>query len=166
MSIIQVKDLSFAYNKNEKQVLNNVSLTLEEGEVMTILGPNGAGKSTLLNCIATLLEPDVGTVSLCGKDTKDLKPKEVAKIISYVPQNHVPAFSYTVESFVLMGRAPTVGIFERPKDEDFEIVAKTLEEIGIAELKDKPYTEISGGERQQATIARAIVAEPKAILFD
>ena len=166
MSIIQVKDLSFAYNKNEKQVLNNVSLTLEEGEVMTILGPNGAGKSTLLNCIATLLEPGEGTVTLCGKDAKDLKPKDVAKIISYVPQNHVPAFSYTVESFVLMGRAPTVGIFERPKDEDFEIVAKTLEEIGIAELKDKPYTEISGGERQQATIARAIVAEPKAILFD
>ena len=81
MSIIQVKDLSFAYNKNEKQVLNNVSLTLEEGEVMTILGPNGAGKSTLLNCIATLLTPDKGSVSLCGKDAKDLKPKDVAKII-------------------------------------------------------------------------------------
>ena len=166
MSIIQVKDLSFAYDKNAKQVLNHVSLTLEEGEVMTILGPNGAGKSTLLSCIATLLTPDEGTVELCGQDAKSLKPKDVAKIISYVPQNHVPAFSYTVENFVLMGRAPTVGIFERPKATDFEIVAKTLEEIGIADLKDKPYTEISGGERQQATIARAIVAEPKAILFD
>lgn len=166
MNIIQVKDLSFSYNKNAKPVLDRVSLSLDEGEVMTILGPNGAGKSTLLNCIATLLEADEGTVTLCGKDAKDLKPKEVAKAISYVPQNHVPAFSYTVENFVLMGRAPTVGIFERPKAEDFEIVAKTLEEIGIAHLKDKPYTEISGGERQQATIARAIVAEPKAILFD
>ena len=166
MSIIQVDNLSFAYDKNGKQVLNNVSLTLEEGEVMTILGPNGAGKSTLLNCIATLLTPDEGTITLCGKDAAAMKPKEVAKILSYVPQNHVPAFSYTVESFVLMGRAPTVGMFERPKAEDFELVAKTLDEIGIAELKDKPYTEISGGERQQATIARAIVAEPKAILFD
>lgn len=166
MSIIEVKNLSFAYDRSEKQVLNDVSLSLEVGEVMTILGPNGAGKSTLLNCIATLLTPDEGTVTLCGKDTKAMKPKEVAKILSYVPQNHTPAFSYTVENFVLMGRAPTVGMFERPKKEDFALVEQTLEEIGIEHLKDKPYTEISGGERQQATIARAVVAEPKAILFD
>ncbi|MBR5753674.1 MAG: ABC transporter ATP-binding protein [Clostridia bacterium] len=166
MSIIRVDDLSFAYDKNGKQVLNHVSLTLEEGEVMTILGPNGAGKSTLLSCIATLLTPDTGTVTLCGKDAAAMKPKEVAKTLSFVPQNHVPAFSYTVRDFVLMGRAPSVGMFERPKREDMELVEKTLEEIGIAELRDKPYTEISGGERQQATIARAIVAEPKAILFD
>ena len=135
MSIIKVENLNFRYDSKGRQILNNVNLKLEEGEVMTILGPNGAGKSTLLNCIATLLEPEEGTIELCGKDAKTLKPKEVAKVISYVPQNHVPAFSYTVENFVLMGRAPTVGMF-------------------------------SGGERQQATIARAIVAEPKAILFD
>ena len=65
-----------------------------------------------------------------------------------------------------MGRAPTVGIFERPKDEDFEIVAKTLEEIGIAELKDKPYTEISGGERQRISIARAIMKDSPIIILD
>ena len=166
MSIIQVENLSFAYDKNGKQVLKNVGLTLKKGEVMSILGPNGAGKSTLLSCIATLLEPDEGTITLCGKDASTMKPKEVAKILSFVPQNHVPAFSYTVRDFVLMGRAPTVGMFERPKREDMELVEKTLEEIGIADLRDKPYTEISGGERQQATIARAVVAEPKAILFD
>ena len=164
--IIKVENLNFRYDSKGRQILNNVNLKLEEGEVMTILGPNGAGKSTLLNCIATLLEPEEGTIELCGKDAKTLKPKEVAKVISYVPQNHVPAFSYTVENFVLMGRAPTVGMFERPKAEDFAVVEQTLNEIGIGDLKDKPYTEISGGERQQATIARAIVAEPKAILFD
>ena len=95
-----------------------------------------------------------------------MKPKEVAKILSYVPQNHVPAFSYTVQDFVLMGRAPNVGMFERPGDEDLARVDQVLKEIGIWDLRDKPYTEISGGERQQATIARAVVAEPKAILFD
>lgn len=165
MSIVEVRNLSFAYEKG-KTVLQNVSLSLEEGEVMTILGPNGAGKSTLLNCIAVLLEPEEGSITLCGKDASSMKPKEVAGILSYVPQNHVPAFSYTVRDFVLMGRAPSVGMFERPDPEDFALVDRTLEEIGIAALKDKPYTEISGGERQQATIARAIVAEPKAILFD
>ena len=165
MTIIKVENLRFSYD-NKRQVLNKVNLSLEEGEVMTILGPNGAGKSTLLNCIATLLEPDEGTVSLCGKDASAMKPKEVARILSYVPQNHTPAFSYTVRDFVLMGRAPSVGMFERPKAEDLEVVDRALEEIGLTELKDKPYTEVSGGERQQATIARAVVAEPKAILFD
>lgn len=166
MSIIKVENLSFSYEKNGRRVLDQIDLTLSEGEVMTILGPNGAGKSTLLNCIAVLLTPDEGMVTLCGNDASTMKPKEVAKVLSYVPQNHVPAFSYTVGDFVLMGRAPTVGMFEHPSKEDLELVEKTLDEIGILELKDKPYTEISGGERQQATIARAIVAEPKAILFD
>lgn len=164
--IIEAENLNFSYSKNGKQILKDVSLSLDEGEVMSILGPNGAGKSTLLNLLATLSVPDSGTVKLCGKDTAKMKPKEVASILSYVPQTHTPAFSYTVFNFVLMGRAPKVGMFEKPKAEDFEIVEKVLEEVGIAELADKPYTEISGGERQQATIARALVQEPKAILFD
>ena len=164
--IVEAKNINFAYQKNGRQILNDVSLTLKEGEVMSILGPNGAGKSTLLNLIATLLKPDSGEIFLCGKDTKKMKPKEVASILSYVPQTHTPAFSYTVFNFVLMGRAPKVGMFEKPKAEDFKLVEQVLEEVGISRLADKPYTEISGGERQQATIARALVQEPKAILFD
>lgn len=164
--IVEAKNINFSYQKNGRQILNDVSLSLKEGEVMSILGPNGAGKSTLLNLIATLLTPDTGEIFLCGKDTKKMKPKEVASILSYVPQTHTPAFSYTVFNFVLMGRAPKVGMFEKPKAEDFKLVEKVLEEVGIAKLADKPYTEISGGERQQATIARALVQEPKAILFD
>ena len=164
--IVEAKNINFAYQKNGRQILNDVSLTLKEGEVMSILGPNGAGKSTLLNLIATLLKPDSGEIFLCGKDTKKMKPKEVASILSYVPQTHTPAFSYTVFNFVLMGRAPKVGMFEKPKAEDFKLVEQVLEEVGISKLADKPYTEISGGERQQATIARALVQEPKAILFD
>lgn len=166
MNIIKVENLSFSYDTSSKRVLNNIDLTLDEGEVITILGPNGAGKSTLLNCIAVLLTPKEGCIALCGTNAADMKPKEVAKILSYVPQNHVPAFSYTVRDFVLMGRAPNVGMFERPGDEDLARVDQVLKEIGIWDLRDKPYTEISGGERQQATIARAVVAEPKAILFD
>ena len=164
--IIEAEKLNFAYTKNGRQILNDVSLGLKEGQVMSILGPNGAGKSTLLNLIATLITPDSGVIKLCGKDTKSMKPREVASILSYVPQTHTPAFSYTVFNFVLMGRAPKVGMFEKPKSEDFELVYSVLEEVGIEKLADKPYTEISGGERQQATIARALVQEPKAILFD
>lgn len=164
--IIEAQNLNFSYTKGGRQILKEVNMTLEEGQVMSILGPNGAGKSTLLNCIATLLEPDSGIIKLGGRDTKQMKPREVASILSYVPQTHTPAFSYTVFNFVLMGRAPKIGMFEKPKDEDMEAVQKVLEKVGLTELADKPYTEISGGERQQATIARALVQEPKAILFD
>lgn len=164
--IIRADSLNFAYSAKDKKILDNVSLTLEEGQVMSILGPNGAGKSTLLNLLATLLKPDSGSIYLCGKNAAEMKPREVASIISCVPQNHTPAFAYTVFNFVLMGRAPKIGMLEKPKAADFEIVERALEEVGIAELAEKPYTEISGGERQQATIARALVQEPRAILFD
>ena len=164
--IIEAKNLEFAYSKNSRKVINGVSLSIEEGQIISILGPNGAGKSTLLNLIATLSKPDEGELFITGKNANKMNPKEVASVISYVPQTHVPAFSYTVFNFVLMGRAPKVGMFEKPKDEDFEIVTKALNDVGILDLANKPYTEISGGERQQATIARALVQEPKVILFD
>ncbi|NLL62672.1 MAG: ABC transporter ATP-binding protein [Ruminococcaceae bacterium] len=164
--IIEVKNLNFSYIKGGRQILKDINLSLKEGEIMSILGPNGAGKSTLLNCIGTLLIPDSGTISLCGKDAEKMKPKEVASILSYVPQTHIPAFSYSVFNFVLMGRAPKIGMFEKPKVEDIVAVEEVLKEVGLIELADKPYTEISGGERQQVIIARALVSEPKVILFD
>lgn len=164
--IYEVKNISFKYDGSERVILDDVSLTLSEGEIMSILGPNGAGKTTLLNCLATLNEPDCGVIKLDGKDIRTLKVKEVASVVSYVPQNHTPAFAYTVMNFVLMGRAPKVGMFERPSDDDIKITMKVIEDVGLSHLADKPYTEISGGERQQATIARALVQEPKAILFD
>ena len=164
--ILKAENISFSYSPGGRQILSDVSLTLGEGEIMTILGPNGAGKSTLLNLLAALNTPTSGKVYLCGRNAAELRPREIASVLSYVPQSHTPAFAYTVFDFVLMGRAPRVGILEKPKAEDFEVVRSVLDELGITELSDKPYTEISGGERQQATIARALVQQPKAILFD
>ena len=87
MSIIQVKDLSFAYNKNEKQVLNDVSLTLEEGEVMTILGPNGAGKSTTIKMMSGILTPTKGRVLIDGRDIRTIPHNELRKKFGVVFQN-------------------------------------------------------------------------------
>jgi len=78
----------------------------------------------------------------------------------------VPAFSYTVLDFVLMGRAPNIGVFQKPDDEDIAAAYAALEEVGVEKLASRPYTDISGGERQQATIARAVCQQPKVILFD
>ncbi len=164
--IVQVRDLSFTYPGLERPTLKGCSLELHEGEIMSILGPNGSGKSTLLNCMCGLLSPQKGKIVICGHDIRTLSFREVARRLSYVQQQHNPVFSYSVLHFVMMGRAPDIGLFQKPSEADRSAAMEVLEDLGIAHLADRPYTDISGGERQQATIARAIVQRPKAILFD
>jgi iron complex transport system ATP-binding protein len=164
--IYEARNIVFSYPNSERTVLNNVSLTLEEGEILTILGPNGAGKSTLLNCLAGLLNPDSGEIFLTGKKLSSMDYKEIARIASYVQQTHNPVFPYTVLHFVTMGRAPGIGLFQKPGKKDEKAAWNALELLGISHLAHKSYMEISGGERQQATIARSIVLKPKVILFD
>lgn len=147
-------------------MLDRTSLALSEGEILTILGPNGSGKSTLLNCMAGLLTPSSGEIYMCDRKLKSMSFREIAKVVSYVQQTHNPVFAFSVLHFVTMGLASKIGLFSKPSEEDEKLAKKTLEKLGIAHLADKSYTEISGGEMQQATIARAIVHDPKAILFD
>jgi len=166
MKVFDIENIRFRYPTGDRDVLAGVSLVVDEGEVLSILGPNGSGKSTLLDCMAALRTHTSGSIRLMGRDIKGLIPREVARIVSYVPQLHIPAFSYTVLDFVLMGRAPNIGVFQKPDDEDVAAAAAALSEVGIEHLSARPYTDISGGERQQATIARAICQQPKVILFD
>ncbi|MCI7146417.1 MAG: ABC transporter ATP-binding protein [Clostridiales bacterium] len=164
--IYEVKDLTFSYPSDRRKVLNGASLSLGKGEVLCILGPNGAGKTTLLNCMAGLLSPDSGEVFLCDRNMREMKEKEIARLVGYVPQLHTPSFDYSAIDFVLMGRAPKTGTFSRPTEEDEEICMSVLTSMGLEYLADKSYLNISGGERQQLLIARAIVQEPEVVLFD
>ncbi|MBR2619796.1 MAG: ABC transporter ATP-binding protein [Firmicutes bacterium] len=164
--IYEVSNLTFSYPQGDRKVLDGASLQLDEGEILCILGPNGAGKTTLLNCMAGLLKAESGRINICGKDIKSMKEKEIASLIGYVPQIHTPAFDYKVLDFVLMGRAPKIGVFSSPGKEDEELCMNVLRSMGIDHIAHKSYMNISGGERQQAMIARTIVQEPKAILFD
>lgn len=163
--ILDVKDISFHYTSG-RTIFHDVSFSLDTGEVLTILGTNGAGKSTLLNCIANLYRPDSGQILLDGRPMSAMSMAEVAKIIGYVPQVHTPSYAYTVREFTVMGRTPYIGAFSTPSKEDYRIADEALERMHIAHLRDKAYTEISGGERQQVTIARAITQQPKIILLD
>lgn len=165
-NIYTIHDLSFRYPKGERDVFSGVNLVLKPGQVLSVLGPNGAGKSTLLHCMAGLAVPQKGEILLDGKPLSTLSRAEIARLIGYVQQTHVPAFSYTVFQFVLMGRAPHVSFFGRPSTQDEEAVWQVLEQLDITHLANKPYTDISGGERQQCVIARAVVQQPRAILFD
>lgn len=164
--LYHVDEISFCYSKNTKKVFGDVSFSLCAGQVLSILGPNGTGKSTLLNCMAGLLRPNSGEIYLADKPLCTMTNGEIAKKVAYVQQVHLPSFSYDVFQFVMMGRAPHIPFFARPGKSDETIVWDTLDQVGITHLADKPYTEISGGERQQAVIARAIAQQPAVILFD
>jgi iron complex transport system ATP-binding protein len=163
--ILEVEQLSYAYRQGEP-LFKDVSFDLDLGQIMSILGPNGAGKSTLLNCIANLLTPRSGSIRFSGTPLASYGLRQVARMIGYVPQSHTPAYAYAVRDFVVMGRAPHIGAFRQPGKSDYAIVDKTLTDMGIGHLSNRPYTELSGGERQQASIARAIVQEPEIILLD
>ena len=164
--IYEIKDLHFAYDAGGRNVLDGVSLGIEKGDVLSILGPNGAGKSTLLTCMMNLNKPQAGCILVEGKSISEMPPQELSKKVSFVPQNLKPAFGYSVLEFVLMGRAPLVSALGRPGKGDKAAAYEAIEKMGLTELADRPCTEISGGEMQQAAIARAIVRKPRVILFD
>ncbi len=167
MSVIfDIRNISFTYPSVDQKVLDDVSIEIAEGDVVTILGRNGAGKSTFLSCILGLKKPQSGEIILSGKDLREMTEREVTAVVGYVPQTHTPAFEHTVFDFVQMGCASRIGLFSRPGKKDRDDTAAVLKEMGIEHLADRPYTNISGGERQQAIIARAIVTRPRMILFD
>ena len=164
--MLEVQNLSFRYSKHTASTFHDVNFQLDKGEILTILGANGAGKSTLLNCLANLLEPYSGKILLNGIPVGELSLKKAARLIGYVPQNHAPVYDYSVRDFIVMGRAPHLGMLETPSKEDYAIVDDVIKELGIEKLSGKAYTQISGGERQQALIGRAIAQQPEILMFD
>lgn len=163
--ILEADNVSFSYGDG-RLVLDDVSICIAPGEMLTLLGPNGAGKSTLLNCLVGALVPQRGQVLLADEDVSRMMPRDVAKVIAYVPQTSSPTYGYQVRNYIAMGRAPHKGMFQHPDADDFALVDEAMESLGITHLARKPYTQISGGERQLVNVCRAIVQKPKVILFD
>lgn len=163
-SLIKVDGISFAYSR--KRVLNNISFTIAEGEIVVLLGPNGCGKSTLIKVMLGLLCPLSGSIIFNGENIAHVSPRTLAKEIAYVPQIHKSSFPYSVMDVVLMGRAPHKTFFFSYSKEDVNIAENALERLSISHLADRPYTEISGGERQLTLIARALAQGAKTFIMD
>jgi iron complex transport system ATP-binding protein len=162
--ILSGHDLTIGYS--DRVVGRNLDVTLSTGEVLALLGPNGSGKTTLLKTLLGLLAPKAGEVRLGDRPLGRYASRERARLIAYVPQSHVATFAFTVEAMVLMGRTAHGNLFSRPSAADRAITARVLERFGIAHLSDRPYTMISGGERQLALLARALAQEPQFIVLD
>jgi iron complex transport system ATP-binding protein len=164
--MVEVVDIRFRHRDGDEPVLNGISFSSLPGQVTAVLGPNGSGKSTLFKCIAKIWDFDGGDVLISGRSVKDMGHRDVARKVSFVLQDHEPLFPYTVFEVVLMGRAPHLGIFSQPSRRDIEVAEKAMDLLGIHRLADRPYTKISGGERQLVLIARSIAQEAPVMLLD
>ena len=165
VNLLEVKNASFSYGE-KKPIFKDITFSIKPGEIFCILGPNGTGKSTLLRCLGNLLALKNGKITVKGEDILDIGRKELGKKIGYIPQGHQPAFPYLVKEFVLMGRAPYIPLYGLPGRRDHRLAEQSLHSIGIYHLMNKPYTEISGGERQMVMFARVLTQNPQLLLLD
>ena len=149
--MIDVANLSVTLS--DKPILENYSLSVGQGDVLAILGANGVGKTTLLNCIVGLARPSAGNATTRGR-------------IGYVPQLFHSTFAFTVLDIVLMGRARHIGLFGSPRRLDYEIAQKYLDQMTVGHLRDRPFNELSGGQRQLVMIAQALSSECEILILD
>ncbi|WIV11793.1 ABC transporter ATP-binding protein [Proteiniborus sp. MB09-C3] len=161
---IEVLDLSFSYG--DRPILNNINFAAKDSQLLSILGPNGVGKSTLFRCMLGLLKGYKGQILLNGIDIKKISVKEMAKLIAYIPQSHYPAFNFSVFDMVLMGTTVQVSSISSPGKKQVKLVESALDRLGIYHLRNRGYTQISGGERQLVLLARALVQEAKILILD
>jgi iron complex transport system ATP-binding protein len=163
---VELVGVRAGYGGTRDDALREMTLHVEPGELAVVLGPNGAGKSTLVRVVAGLLPTRAGRVHLFGQDLATLERREVARIVSIVPQSSEVAFGFTVREVVAMGRAPHQGAWQRTSDRDHELVARALLACDLEALAGRRVDELSGGEQKLVAIARALAQDGRVLLLD
>ncbi len=159
---VTLTHLNFAYTGDA--VLKDVSAGFRQGKLHALFGPNGCGKSTLLKCVVGLLP--VQGVEVFGRQLHTLTPRQRAKLVGYVPQEHRTGFPFTTQEVVLMGRTPHLGGLSGPRAADRQAAMDAMTEVGVQELAQRPYTQLSGGQRQLVLIARALCQDAPLLVLD
>ncbi|MGD9366607.1 MAG: ABC transporter ATP-binding protein [Desulfobacteraceae bacterium] len=160
-AVVKIEAVSFTYNG--QTALENVNLTIAEGDFMALIGPNGGGKTTLIKLMIGLLKPQTGTIRILGRP-----PASASHQIGYVPQNtHInPSFPISAIDVVLMGQLQPGSRRIRHSQKDRVAAHEALDKMGMGAYCDQRMGELSGGQRQRVFIARALVCEPKILLLD
>lgn len=170
---LSLTDVSFSYDGMHQTfsepVLNHLHSCVPAGSLVAVLGPNGSGKSTLLKLLARLLKPQNGSIELFGKPLAQLTARDLATCVAFVPQETLQVFPFTIGEMVLMGRSPHHqgwGGWHWEDREDREIASAAMEELDVLHLSSRLVSDVSGGERQRAVIARALAQQPRVLLLD
>jgi iron complex transport system ATP-binding protein len=161
---LEVKDAHVGYD--DVIVQRYINFAVESGEVCCVLGPNGCGKTTLFKSILGLIPLKSGSCTIDGDDISKWSAKRLADTMAYVAQSHRAPFPYKVRDIVLMGRINRVGSSGMPTIDDYNIADNAMADLGIYDLRDDIYTDISGGELQLVMIARALAQQPKILVLD
>jgi iron complex transport system ATP-binding protein len=166
--VLSTSHVSYGYTSRggASFALRDVNVTVEPGSILGLLGPNGCGKTTLTRLLSGVLHPDEGTVTLGGRDLRQIPRRQLARHVAVVPQETHPAFDYTALEMVLMGRHPHLGALQLEGPRDLAIARDAMEATGTAPLADRPYMTLSGGEKQRVVIASALAQSPGVLLLD
>jgi iron complex transport system ATP-binding protein len=147
-------------------ILHDVSLTVQPGELVGLVGPNGSGKSTLLRTIYRMLRPRAGTVLVGDDDVWRLSTRQAARRTAAVLQDATVPHGFTVEEIIALGRNPHHRLLDRDDPHDQETLDRAAHQAGVRSLLPRPYTTLSGGERQRVLLARALAQEPRVLVLD
>ena len=144
MKLIEVRDAAFTYD-NKRMIFDGINFDVQKGEILCIIGPNGCGKSTLIDCLLGLKKLKRGQITIGGRNMEQLKPREFAEHVAYVPQGHKTTFAYTVLDVVTMGRTYAAKMFSPPGQQEKAIAREALKQVGLEGFEDREYTKLSGG---------------------
>lgn len=161
----KIKNATFSYD-GKRTIFENISFSIEKGDILCILGQNGCGKSTLLRCLCNLYKLNAGNIYIDDKDIVSYSPANLAKKIGFIPQMHTPSFPYSVLQIVMMGRTAHLNMFSNPSKKDYEIAQKAIKTMHLEHIMHKPYTELSGGQMQLVLMARVLAQGPDILLLD
>lgn len=164
MDMLRIEDLSLSYG--DKPVVQNLSLRVKKGQVVSIIGPNASGKSTVLKSIAGIIKPVSGKIFIEEKDISKMDSKKLAQKVSILLQQNKNPDDMSIEELVYFGRYPHKKWFEGFEASDKKIIEEAMKLTNTFALRDKTLETLSGGERQRAWIAMALAQEPDILLFD
>ena len=164
--MLEVEGIRYSSRPRSREVLQGVSFTLDDGEILCLLGSNGTGKTTLLRCMLGFEKPKAGSITVDGIDMGRLSVKQRAHHMAYVPQYSSLAFPYTAREVVLMGRVSHLQGASGHSDADMQATDEALERLQVTRLANKRYQEMSGGEKQMVLVARALAQQAKTLVMD
>ena len=164
--MIEIKDLTFRYNKDSRLIFNQLSFSLNENCVLSILGKNGIGKTTLIKCLTSEIKDYNGQIFIDGVDVKKMSDLELSKKIAIVATNNQCYQNLSVADYLVMGFANKLTFLQVPNKKQYEKAFEILNNLGYGMLLNRLMLELSSGEAQIVRIARAILQEPEIIIFD